>query len=124
MLENGGNVAPPAPTLKYMIEDCGSGPRVVWCDEAVPITVSEELRPHPETGDGDWVGARECDQWLGDFLRNGPSPSSEVFKAAIDAGYTRDQVKDAKHRIRAVAQKRGFQEGARWTWQLRTDSKR
>ena len=43
------------------------------------------------------VGARECDQWLGDSLRNGPSPSSEVFKAAIDAGYTRDQVKDAKH---------------------------
>jgi hypothetical protein len=83
MLDNGGNVAPPAPTLKYTIEDFGSGPRVVWCDEAVPITVSETLRPHPETGDGDVVGARECDQWLGDFLRNGPSPSSEVFKAAI-----------------------------------------
>jgi hypothetical protein len=51
---------------------------------------------------------------------DGPKPSSEVFKAAIDAGYSRDQVKDAKRRIGAVAHRHGFQEGAQWTWQLPT----
>src|SRR5207245_1966080 len=40
----------------------------------------------------------------------------------VAAGYSRDQVKDAKHRIGAVAQRHGFQEGAQWTWQLPTNA--
>ena len=64
------------------------------------------------------VNTEECNQWLGDFLKNGPKPSIEVFKAAMHAGYTKDQVRDAKHRIGAVAQKQGFQEGTRWIWRL------
>ena len=42
MLDNGGNVAPPAPALPYVIDDCGCGPRVVWCDESVPISIVEK----------------------------------------------------------------------------------
>jgi hypothetical protein len=45
MLDNGGNLAPAAPTLAYTIEDLGDGPRVIWSDEPVPITVEEALRP-------------------------------------------------------------------------------
>jgi putative DNA primase/helicase len=122
MLDTGGNVAPPAPTLDYVIEECGSGPRVVWSDEPVPITIGEALRPRQEITEGKVVDAQECNQWPGGLLKEGPKPSIEVFKAAIDAGYTRDQVKDAKHCLGVVAQKHGFQEGARWTWQLRTAS--
>ena len=66
------------------------------------------------------VDTEGCNQWLGDYLKSGPKPSVEVFKAAMHAGYTKDQVKDAKDRIGAVAQKQGFQEGTRWTWRLRT----
>ncbi len=122
MLDNGGNLAPRAPTLDYVIEECGSGPRVVWSDEPVPITVGEALRPRQEIAQGELIDAHECDQWLDEFLKNGPRPTIEVFKAAIDAGYSRDQARDAKQRIGAVAQKHGFQEGARWTWQLRANS--
>ncbi len=50
--------------------------------------------------------------------------AAAVSKAAIHAGFTRDQVKDAKHSIGAVAQKHRFQEGARWTWQLPTAATR
>ena len=64
------------------------------------------------------VEARKCGKWLSDFLMDGPKPSCEVFKAAITTGYSRDQVKDAKQRIGAVARKRGYRAGAQWTWQL------
>jgi hypothetical protein len=95
----------------------------VWSDEPVPITIfGEALRPRQEITEGEVVDAQDCNQWLGVLLKEEPKPSIEVFKAAIDAGDTRDQIKDAKHRIGAVAQKHGFQEGARWTWRLRTAS--
>jgi hypothetical protein len=112
VLDNGGNVAPPAPTLAYVIEDRGSGARVEWIDEPVAITAGQSLRPLPKIADDKVVGGRECKQWLSDFLTDGPKPSSEVFKAAVAVGYSRDQVKDAKQRMGAVAQRHGFQEGA------------
>ncbi len=122
LLDNGGNVAPPAMTLAYVIEDSGSGPRVVWDDETVPITAGEALRPRQEIAEDEIVESKECVQWLGELLMDGPKPSIDVFKASIDAGYTRDQVKRAKHRIGAVARRQGFQKGAQWTWELLTDA--
>jgi putative DNA primase/helicase len=122
LLDNGGNVAPPAMTLAYVIEDSGSGPRVVWDDETVPITTGEALRPRQEIAEDEIVESKECVQWLGELLMDGPKPSIDVFKASIDAGYTRDQVKRAKHRIGAVARRQGFQKGAQWTWELLTDA--
>ena len=120
LLDNGGNVAPPAPTLAYVIDDRGSGPVVAWADESARMTVEEALRARHEFGEDNATEAHECDQWLGDRLRNKPAPAIEVFKAAIDAGYSRDQVKRAKHRLGAVAHKQGFQHGAQWIWQLPT----
>ena len=45
MLDNGGNVAPAAPTLAYVIDDCGSGPKVVWADNPVAITIEQASDP-------------------------------------------------------------------------------
>jgi hypothetical protein len=118
MLDTGGNIAEPAPPLAFTIKKSELGAHVVWCDESMPITVADALRPRPRISASELMDARECDEWLRGFLENGSAPSSEVFKAASDAGFTRDQVKDAKYRIRAVAQKHGFQNGTRWTWQL------
>jgi putative DNA primase/helicase len=119
MLDNGGNVAPPAPTLAYVIEDRGHGPQVAWLDEPVPITVEEALRPRMAPyEDDDADETNECAKWLTQFLANGPRPSIEVFKEACGVGYSRHQVKRAKKRMRAVAQKQGFQDGAQWTWGL------
>ncbi len=47
MLDNGGNVGPPAPTLAYVIEDGDNGPQVTWRNEAVSITVDQALRSLP-----------------------------------------------------------------------------
>ena len=119
MLDNGGNVAPPAPTLAYVIEDRGRGPQVAWLDEPVPITVEEALRPRMAPYDDDDPDeVNECAKWLTEFLANGPRPSIEVFKEACGVGYSRHQVKRGKKRMRAVAQKQGFQDGAQWTWGL------
>jgi putative DNA primase/helicase len=120
MLDNGGNVAAPARTLAYLIEDRGGGPKVVWCAEPMAMTVGEALGPRHRSARIAVVEARRCRQWLSDFLLDGPKLSSEVFKTAAVSGYSRDQVKAAKHSIGAVAQKRGFREGSQWTWQLPT----
>ena len=110
----------PRQTLAYVIDDRGSGPVVAWADESARMTVEEALRARHEFGEDNATEAHECDQWLGDRLRNKPAPAIEVFKAAIDAGYSRDQVKRAKRRLGAVARKQGFQHGAQWIWQLPT----
>jgi hypothetical protein len=122
MLDNGGNLAARAPTLAYVIEDHEHGPRVAWCDEALAITVEQALRLDQKSP-GDALGeAQECTAWLRDFLKERPKPSNEVFKAGGDVGYTRDQVKDAKRRIGAVARRYGFQDGAQWSWELSADA--
>ena len=41
MLDNGSNVAPPAPALAYTIEDRDSGPRIEWSDEPVTSTIGQ-----------------------------------------------------------------------------------
>jgi len=84
MLDNGGNLAPPAPPLAYVIEDRGSGVRVEWCDEPVPITVAEALRPEmaPVLDGKQTAGRLECDGWLRTFLAGGLKQTIDVFKVA------------------------------------------
>jgi putative DNA primase/helicase len=120
VLDNGGNLAPPAPALAYTIEDRGSGPRIEWSHEPVPTAVANKLRPEPtpirleEHGDERF----KCDDWLRTFLAQGHRSSSEIFKAASAAGFSKDQVRRAKCRIGAVARKAGFDRDAQWRWQF------
>jgi hypothetical protein len=44
--------------------------------------------------------------------------TNDVFMAAHAAGFSKDQVRRAKHRIYAVARKDGFHDDARWRWTL------
>ena len=124
MLDNGGNVAAAG-------ADLGLRDRGPWqrCEGRVVRRTGLRSargkrcdRFQRSSTDGPWMHASAAVAQR--FLMDGPKPSSEVFKTAIDAGYTRDQVKDAKHRIGAVAQKHGFQEGTQWTWQLPTGAAR
>jgi len=123
MLDNGGNLAPPAPTLAYVIEDRGSGVKVEWIDEPVPIA-AEALRP--ETAlvlDGKQTAERlECDGWLRTFLAGGLKPTIDVFKAGTAAGFTKDQLRRAKYRIGAVATRDGFAENGQWSRGLHAHS--
>ena len=120
MLDNGGNVAPPAPALAYAIENRGRGPRVVWSCEPVAIPEVDALKPpsgpseHPRPA----IARRECDDWLCAFLAVGPRASAEVFKVGTAAGFTKDQIRKAKERIGAIALKEGFAGTGQWNWRL------
>jgi putative DNA primase/helicase len=120
MLDNGGNLAPSAATLAYVIEDRGSGPRVEWSDQTVPITVQEALQPEipPALNDERTAERLECDDWLRMFLAEGPKSTIEVFQAGNDAGFTKDQTRRAKYRVGATAKREGFDENAQWSWEL------
>jgi len=120
LLDNGGNVAPPAMPLAYMIEESARGARVAWIDETVPITVEDALRPQTASSlNGEQADERhECDGWLRTFLANGLKSSNEVFKAGNAAGFSKDQIRRSKYRIGAVARKEGFDKDAQWSWEL------
>jgi hypothetical protein len=124
MLDNGGNVAPPAPTLAYMIEDRHNGPQVTWHDEPVPITVEQALRPNssiPNEQEQAFVG-RECDQWLREMLTAGPVLHAKIMSVGREAGFTIDGLRRAKERIGVTAFRDGFGPGSRFYWKLKSAS--
>jgi putative DNA primase/helicase len=124
MLDNGGNVAPPAPTLAYMIEDRDNGPQVTWHDEPVPLTVEQALRPNlsiPDEQEQAFVG-RECDQWLREMLTAGPVLHARLMSVGREAGFTVDGLRRAKERIGVMAYRDGFGPGSRFYWKLKSAS--
>jgi hypothetical protein len=121
MVDNGGNIAPPAPVLAYTIENWDSGPRIEWSHEAVAtpignsIKLAESVQLHREN---QATIHRECDRWLRAFLAENHRSTTDLFKAAIDAGFSKNQVRRAKSRIGAVARRVGFDTDAQWSWGL------
>ena len=121
MLDNGGNLAPAAPTLAFTIEDRGGGPRVVWLEEPVPITVEQALRPPgSRRGDDELASVgRACDEWLRTTLSAGPVIRAEIVTKGRRAGFKLDSLRRAKARIGATSIREGFGPGAQFYWQAR-----
>lgn len=61
---------------------------------------------------------RDVDDWLKAFLDDGPQKATEIFQSADANGYSKDQVKRAKKRIGAVADRP--QNPGPWFWQMPT----
>ena len=120
MCDNGGNLAPTAPTLSYVIEDRTDGPRVEWHDEPVAITVDEALAAELEAGlNAEQAAERcECDKWLRDTLARGPVSVSSIWREGQNAGFSRDALKRAKSRIGAASDREGFGPGSKYFWRL------
>jgi hypothetical protein len=121
MLDNGGNVAPPARALAYMIEDRATGPRIEWCHEPVSSTVGTSLEPAQRAQlDHGRHAARHhlCDNWLRAFLAERHRSTTDIFEGASEAGFSKDQVRRTKSRIGAVARRAGFDKDAQWSWEL------
>jgi len=118
LVDNGGNLVPLAPTLAFVIEDRGSGARVEWSDRPPAITAGEAIRLKTASSlGGERAGAHlECDAWLRTFLAGGLKPTIEVFKAGSAAGFSKDQIRRAKDRIRAIARREGFGGDGQWIW--------
>jgi putative DNA primase/helicase len=120
MLDNGGNLAPPAPTLAYVIEDRGDGPRVEWFDEPVPITAEEAMAADRAAQQASPAAPErhQVEEWLSDVLRNGPVPAQKVTAAARTAGLSEITLKRAKARLRVESVREGYGIDARWHWRL------
>jgi hypothetical protein len=121
MLDNGGNVAPLAPALAYTIEERDSGPRIEWSHEPVSNTIGTSFKPAQRAQhhyQGQAARHHVCDHWLRAFLAERHRSTTDIFEAATDAGFSKDQVRRAKSRIGAVAQRVGFHKDAQWNWAL------
>ena len=121
MVDNGSNVAPPAPALAYTIENRESGPRIEWSNDPVTSIIAQSFKParlaqfdHDERV----AGHRECDDWLRAFLTSGHRSPAEIFRAAHDAGYTKNRIRRAKSRIGVTVIKQGFATRGQWVWLL------
>jgi len=119
MVDNGGNVAPAAATLAYTIEDPGGGPRVVWSDEPVPITVEAALRPRPDVPRRkEEPELSQCEDWLRQTLAGGRVLAAELRRACEDVGFSWPALSRARSRIGAVTRREGFGPGSKCYWQL------
>ena len=67
---------------------------------------------------GQTAGYRECDHWLRAFLAQGRRSPVELFAAARNAGFSKDQVIRSKSRIGGISMRRGFATRGQWNWGL------
>ena len=121
MVDNGSNIAPPAPVLAYAISNRDSGSRIEWSADPATSAFGHSLEPAQLVQlhrDGPTTIHNECDRWLRAFLAESHRSTTDVFKAAIDAGFSKDQVRRAKSRIGVVARRVGFDKAAQWIWGL------
>jgi putative DNA primase/helicase len=120
MLDNGGNLAQPAPTLAYSIDDRGDGPRVEWLEDSLPITAEEALAADQAACQAVVAAPerREAETWLTDVLSSGPVPAKEVEAAARDAAIARMTLRRAKERLGVVSLRAGFGRDSTCSWRL------
>jgi hypothetical protein len=122
MLDNGGNLAPTAPTLAYVIEDRGDGPRVEWLDEPVAITVDEALAAESAAaapGNPAKAGERkEAADWLKEMLHQGPVLAKEILESAPKCGIAPRTLRRAKEDMGVESYREGFGKDSKCFWRM------
>lgn len=111
------NLAEIPTALAYRLTDCPEHgvARVQW-DGTVNYHAAELLAgPSADEGGDD---RNEVDEWLSELLKHGPVESSEVFKSADSAGFSKDKAKRAKKRLGVKAYKSSGD--GPWFWNLET----
>ncbi|TAM94638.1 MAG: AAA family ATPase [Rhodanobacteraceae bacterium] len=111
------NIGPDGGGFAYTFEqtDIGGGiiaSRTTWGGEVQGS--ARELLAEAEAEPDD--AGQDAVTFLRDLLASGALPTKEVFREAEGAGYSRDQVKRAKAKIGAIAEKQGMTGG--WSWRL------
>jgi hypothetical protein len=119
--DNGGNLAPPAPTLAYTIgADDEEDPFANFLDEPVAITAEQALVDEVEAGQDRRQAAerREAEQWLREFLAGGPVAATEILEAAGKSGFSKGTLRRARESLGVLSIREGFAKDARWSWRL------
>jgi len=114
------NIGPDSSGLAFHIDGAtvqsGAGPLetslVVWDSEPVTTTADEIMRTQvPEHGSA----LREAEEWLREALSE-PTPATEVFRTATEAGISRKTLRRASESLGIVKEKTGMKAG--WVWSL------
>ena len=120
VLDNGGNLAPTAPTLAYVIEDRGEGPRVEWLDAPVDITAEQALAAEIEAQqpERDAPERQEAETWLREVLAADPLLASEIRDLVKGCPFSFRTLQVAKKSLGVVAYREGFGRDGQWYWRL------
>ena len=106
------NLAPVPPSLSYRLVSSGryGVARVVW-GEATDYTARALLESRGDE--------REIDGWLHDYLEaEGSAKARDVIHDGKLAGYSQDEIKHARRRIKAVSKRQGFGPGSSVIWSI------
>jgi putative DNA primase/helicase len=106
------NLAPEMDGLAYRIE----GGAIHWYDEGVKTTADEAVKPG--RSNKDQTGDSEAEDFLREYLANGPVPSRTILAEARDAGYGRRALDKAKAALHVKA----YKTTTGWTWSLNGSS--
>jgi hypothetical protein len=120
LLDSGGNLAAPAATLAYTIEDRGDGPRVEWQAEPMDITAEQALAAEQAAyrAPAEAPERRAAEEWLEEALAEGPVSAVDVKAAARKAGISPRTLDRVKAGLRVQSQRRGFGCQAVYYWTL------
>jgi len=120
MCDNGGNLAPTAPTLGYIVEDRGDGARLEWVNEAIDITADQALAAEQgaQMADRDAPERREAAQWLREVLSTGPVLATEIRELVKSCPFSLRTVETAKKSLAIKAYREGFGRDGQWYWRL------
>lgn len=123
------NLTAPVPASRFRIESVpffdatdvsdGTVPRLVWIGDAQQ-SARDFYADSAAAENGDGTEDRnEVDDWLRDFLGQGSQQANEIYRAADANGFSKDQIKRAKKRVGAKAE-RPMNPGP-WFWSLPAD---
>jgi hypothetical protein len=120
------NVAAPVPASRFRIDPVqvfvptedsdGTVPRLVWVGDAEQSARDLYADAAAAEHGDDSEDRNEADKWLRAFLAGGVQKATEVYSAADANGFSKDQVKRAKRRIGAVADRP--ENPGPWYWSL------
>jgi hypothetical protein len=109
------NLGPNVRGLAFPVETQNGLPRIDWESGAVNMDANEVLNvEHRE----DHSERKEAEQWLREYLVDGPAGAREVIRAANDVGVTRTTLWRAASSVGVVKRKIGGR-GAGWEWSLK-----
>jgi putative DNA primase/helicase len=113
------NLGPNVGGLAFRIETQNALPRLDWESGAVTVNANDVLNIEYSE---DHSELKEAEEWLREYLADGPVAASEAIRAANAVGITRTTLWRAATSLTVVRRKLGGR-GAGWEWSLTREGK-
>jgi hypothetical protein len=123
MMDNGGNLGAPVPTLAYKIEVTEGHPILTWYEDPVEKTADEVVAAELLAGTTSQQAesVREIAKaFLQNALKAGRVPEPDLRLAAEALSLSWRTVKRAKKELNIESEREGFGKGGAWFWKLPT----